>query len=139
MSSSSTHPYDRVRLTRDALGDLDLIHARSTDALREVFRQLRRLDRGEITPVPLQDYAKTGDLSDCGKIVVEMADGPEYRIVVRDTDDGYDVVDVVVVEARQDDLAYLIAGLRLGRIADPIRRSDAQRRVARIRQHLAPP
>jgi hypothetical protein len=89
--------------------------------------------------VPLQDFAKTGDPSDCGKIVIETDDGPEYRIVVRDTDDGYDVVDVVVVEARQDDLAHLIAGLRLGRIADPIRRSDAQRRIARIRQHLEPP
>lgn len=139
MSASSALPYRRVRLTRDALGDLDLIQARSIAALREVFRQLRRLDRGEIAPVPLHDYARTGDLSDCGKIVVATDDGLEYRIVVRDVDGGYDVVDVVVVEARQDDLAYLLAGLRLGRIADPIRRSDALRRVARIRQHLAPP
>jgi hypothetical protein len=32
------------------------------------------------------------------------------------------------------DLPYLLAGLRLGRLDDPVRRSDAQRRVARIRQ-----
>jgi hypothetical protein len=32
------------------------------------------------------------------------------------------------------DLPYLLAGLRLGRLDDPVRRSEAQRRVARIRQ-----
>jgi hypothetical protein len=131
--------HQRVRLTADALGDLEAIRDRSIDALRAVFRQLRRLDRNEIFPTPLQDFAKTGDLSDCGKIIVEVEDGPEYRIVVRDSGGRYDVVDVFVVEARADDLAYLLAGLRLGRILDPIRRSDTQRRVARIRQRLTPP
>jgi hypothetical protein len=65
--------------------------------------------------------------------------GLEYPIVVRDTGDGYDVIDVFVVEARQDDVAYLLAGSRPGRIADPRGRSDARRRVARIRQLLRPP
>lgn len=136
MTPLAPKPYERVRLTREALADLDAIRDRSIGALRAVFRQLRRLDRGEITPAPLHDYAKTGDLSDCGKIVVESDDGSEYRIVVRETGGRYDVVDVLVVEAREDDLAYLLAGLRLGRVTDPIRRSDAQRRVARIRRRL---
>lgn len=139
MTASKPKPYERVQLTAAALEDLDRIHARSVEALKQVFRQLRRLDDGEITPVPLQDYAKTGDLSDCGKIVVEVDNEPEYRIVVRDTGAGYDVIDVLVVELRDDDLAYLLAGLRLGRIVDPIRRSDAQRRIARIRQRRTPP
>lgn len=139
MTPLTGNPYERVRLTAEALGDLEAVRDRSIDALRAVFRQLRRLDRGEIAPTPLQDYTKTGDLSDCGKIVVDVEDGPEYRIVVRDSGGRYDVVDVLAVEARDDDLAYLLAGLRLGRIVDPVRRSDTQRRVARIRQRLTPP
>ena len=139
MTPAKPKPYERVRLTAAALEDLDTIYARSVEALKQVFRQLRRLDDGEITPVPLQDYAKTGDLSDCGKIVVEVDNEPEYRIVVRDTGTSYDVIDVLVVELRDDDLAYLLAGLRLGRIVDPLRRSDAQRRIARIRQRHTPP
>ena len=139
MTASTSRPYERVQLTAAALDDLDTVHARSVEALKQVFRQLRRLDAGEITPVPLHDYAKTGDLSDCGKIVVEVDNEPEYRIVVRDTGTGYDVIDVMVVELRDDDLAYLLAGLRLGRIVDPLRRSDAQRRIARIRQRHSPP
>ncbi len=128
--------YQRVQLTEDALDDLDRIAQRSIEALRAVFRKLRQLDRGEITPIKLQDYGKTGDLSDCGKLVVEVIDEREYRIVLRELDDRYDVVEVLVVEARGDDLAYLLAGLRLGRITDPVRRSDTQRRVARIRKRL---
>jgi hypothetical protein len=139
VTSSAGTPYERVRLTSAALADLDAILERSVDALRAVFRALRRLDLGEIEPIPLHDYAKTGDLSDCGKIVVEVDGGPEYRIVVQESNGGYDVIDVVEVEARDDDLAYLLAGLRLGRIGDPIRRSDTQRRVARIRRRLTPP
>lgn len=139
MTSSRPKPHERVRLTASALEDLDHIHARSIEALQQVFRQLRRLDDGEITPVPLQDYAKTRDLSDCGKIVVEVDNGPEYRIVVRGTGTRYDVLDVFVVELRDDDLAYLLAGLRLGRIADPHRRSETQRRIATIRQRQTPP
>jgi hypothetical protein len=133
------NPYERVRLTSEALEDLDAILDRSIGALRAVFPQLRRLDRGEIVPTPLQDYAKTGDPADCGKIVVGVDEGPEYRIVVRSSNGHHDVVEVVVVEARTDDLAYLLAGWRLGRITDPIRRSDTQSRVARIRQRLTPP
>lgn len=136
---SASRPYERVRFTAAALDDLDEIHRRSLTALREVFRQLRRLDRDEITPTPLRDFSKTGDLSDCGKIVVEVPDEPEYRVVVRRAGDGFDVVDVLVAEARADDLAHLLAALRLGRIADPVRRSDTERRVARLRRRLAPP
>jgi len=41
-------------------------------------------------------------------------------------------------EAGEGDLAYLLAGLRLARLTDPVRRSDAQRRVDRIRRLLEP-
>ena len=47
---------------------------------------------------------------------------------------GFEVSEVIAVEDRAGDLPYLLAGLRLGRLQDPVRRSDAQRRIARIRQ-----
>jgi hypothetical protein len=46
------------------------------------------------------------------------------------------VSEVVAVEDRTQDLPYLLAGLRLGPIGDPVRRSDAQRKVFRVRKLL---
>lgn len=93
------------------------------------------LDAGSLLPAPLHDYAKTGDLTDCGKLVVTVEGETEQRIVVRDVGGGgFEVSEVIAVEDRTGDLPYLLAGLRLGRLEDPLRRSDAQRRVARIRQ-----
>jgi hypothetical protein len=88
-----------------------------------------------LVPVPLHDDAKTGVLTDGGKIVVAVKGEPEHRIVVRALGTGgFEVSEVIAVEDRTGDLPYLLAGLRLGRLEDPVRRSDAQRRVARIRQ-----
>lgn len=101
--------------------------------LLELFRLLKQLVAGEESPQPLHDHAKTGDLGDCGKIVVAVDDEPEYRIVVRDLGGHFQVSEVVAVEARESDLPYLLAGLRLGRITDPMRGSDVQRRIRRIR------
>jgi len=127
--------FTRVTFRDDAMEDLRRLAERSQVTLLAVFRLLKALDAGALVPVPLHDYAKTGDLTDCGKIVVEVEDEPEHRIVVRDLGQGaFEVSEVIAVEDRTDDLPYLLAGLRLGRLEDPIRRSDAQRRVARIRQ-----
>ncbi len=102
--------------------------------LTEVFRALKQLDQGTLRPIPLKDYAKTGDLSDCGKIVVETDGHPEHRMVVRTVGSTFEVHEVVTVEERTQDLAYLLTGVRLGRIVDPIRRSDTERKIARIRK-----
>ena len=59
----------------------------------EAQKLLVRLDRGDLTPVPLHDFARTGDLSDCGKIVPAVEGEPEYYIVVREVDGGVDVVE----------------------------------------------
>ena len=56
--------------------------------------------------------------------------------MVREAGGHFEVVEVVAVEDRSGDLPYLLAGLRLGRLDDPVRRSEAQRRVARIRRLL---
>jgi hypothetical protein len=67
--------------------------------------------------------------------VVEVEGGSEHRIVVRDLGEGgFEVSEVIAVEDRTGDLPYLLAGLRPGRLVDPVRRSEAQRRVARFRQ-----
>jgi hypothetical protein len=134
-----SHPgkrtFERVRFLDEAKDDMRVLARRSRPVLIEAFRLLKLLDLGQLAPTPLHDISKTGDLSDCGKIVVAVEGEPEYRIVVREVDDSVDV-DVIAVEDRMEDLPYLLAGLRLGRIADPVRRSDAQRRVSRIRRHL---
>ena len=127
--------FTRVTFRDDAMEDLRSLAERSQFTLLAVFRLLKALDAGTLVPVPLHDFSKTGDLTDCGKIVVVVEGEPECRIVVRDLGQGaFEVSEVIAVEDRTDDLPYLLAGLRLGRLEDPVRRSDAQRRVARIRQ-----
>lgn len=127
-----------IRFTQfrdEAMDGLRTLAERSPTMLIEVFRLLKALDAGRVAPVPLHDYAKTGDLSDCGKIVAAVEDEPEHRIVVRDLGgSGFEISEVVAVEDRTHDLPYLLAALRLGRLEGPVRKSDAQRRVERIRE-----
>lgn len=136
MSSPGRFPYERVQFLDAAVDDMRAVAARSEVVLREVARLLKALDAGRLTPQPLQDHAKTGDLSDCGKIVVAVEGEPEHRIVVRDVEGRFEVCEVVVVEDRTGDLPYLLAGLRLERIHQPVRRSDAQRRTFRLLRAL---
>ena len=136
MSAPDPGPYRRVHFLDEAREDLRGVARRSPAVLREVFRLLKLLDDGKLRPQALQNFGKTGDLSDCGKIVVALEDEPEHRIVVRSVDGGFRVCEVVAVDDRTQDLPYLLAGLRLERIKDPIRRSDTQRRVFRIRKLL---
>ena len=129
-------PLRRVRFLAAAADDVRALAQRSRPVLVEVFRLLVLLDLGSISATPLQDFAKTGDLRDCGKLVVAVEGEPEHRIVVQEVGGRFEVVEVVAVEDRTGDLPYLLAGLRLGRLEDPVRRSEAQRRVARIRRLL---
>ncbi len=50
--------------------------------------------------------------------MVFQRDGEDWRVLA-----------VIVVEERTDDIPYLLAGLRLGRITDPVARGKAQRRL----------
>lgn len=136
MSAPDAGRYGRVQFLDEAQEDLRSVARRSPTVLREVFRLLKLLDDGKLRPQALQNFGKTGDLSDCGKIVVALEGQPEHRIVVRNVDGGFRVSEVVAVGDRTQDLPYLLAGLRLERIKDPIRRSDAQRRIFRIRKLL---
>jgi len=137
VNAKRSSSYTNVSFLDEAVEDLRRIARHSPDVVREVLRLLKQLDAGTITPVRLHDYGKTGDLADCGKIVVIVEGRAEHRIVVRDLGKGdFEVCEVITVAERTQDLAYLLAGLRLGRINDPIRRSDISRRVDRIQQAL---
>jgi hypothetical protein len=127
-------PFSRVQFTDAAIDDLHGIKALAAAVLGSVFAALKALDQGTRRPTPLKNYAKTGDLRDYGKIVVETDGHPDYRIVVREVGDAFEIIEVVTVEERANDLAYLLAGVRLGRINDPLRRSDTERKIARIRK-----
>ncbi len=133
-TGAGSSPFSRVRFTNTAIDDVHGIRERAAPVLRSVFTALKALDQGTLRPTPLKHYAKTGDPRDCGKVVVETAGHPEYRIVVREVGGTIEIIEVVTVEERADDLAYLLAGVRLGRITDPIRRSDTDRKIARIRK-----
>jgi hypothetical protein len=129
----------RVRFLTAAADDMRALARRSRPVLIEVFGLLVLLDWGSISATPLQDFAKTGDVRDCGKLIVAVEGEPEHRIVVREVGGRFEVVAVVAVvavEDRTDDLPYFLSGLRLGRLDDPVRRSEAQRRVVRIRRLL---
>ncbi|MCB1257028.1 MAG: hypothetical protein KDB26_07985 [Microthrixaceae bacterium] len=56
--------------------------------------------------------------------------------MVKGKNGTFTVAEVVAVDHRTPDLPYLLAGLRPGRIDDPVRRSDGGRRVSRIRHTL---
>ena len=123
----------RLVVTTAALQDLRSVGERHPPVLVETVRLLRLLEQGRVRVQSLRNFGKTGDLSDCGKIPVIVAGMPEHRIVVRDRGNGrFEVVDVVAVEERAGDLVYLLTAVRLSRLADPIRRSDAERRLSRI-------
>ena len=90
--------FARVMFREKAMDDLRVLAQRSPATLTEVFRLLKSLDAGELSPVRLHDYAKSGDLTDCGKIVVVVEGEPEHRIVVRDQGGGvFEVSEVVAV------------------------------------------
>ena len=137
MNAQRSRSYTNVTFLDEAVEDLRRIAKRWPEVAVEALHLLKQLDSGKLQPRRLNDYAKTGDLFDCAKIVVAVDGSPEHRIVVRDVGRGnFEVCEVITVEARTEDLAYLLAGLRLGRIDDPVRRSDIGRRVDRIQKAL---
>lgn len=123
----------RVLVTEWARDDLRAIQLRHPDVVVKVLSLLQQLESGRLQVRRLRSFSKTGDLSDCGKIPVLVDGAPEHRIVVREMGDGdFEVVEVVAVEERADDLVYLLTALRLSRLVEPVHRSDVERRVARV-------
>ena len=129
-----------VRLTGQAREDLQTLADQDRVLLVGALRVIKRVADGDLSPKPLRPFGKTGDLSDCSRAYFGAEpDGDSHRVVFRHHEDGIEVLEVVVVEERRGDLAYLLAALRFERLDDPVRRSAAQRAVARLRRDRDPP
>lgn len=127
--------FTRVVFTADAKADLHDLASVDPRLVIEAMRVSLAVDQGTLPGKRLEDFAKTGDLSDCFRVYFgATGDDDTHRIVFRDVDGGV-VVEAVSVAPRDEDLPYLLAGLRLDRI-DSSRTTDAQRKVTRIRKRL---
>lgn len=130
----------RIRLTEMARSDLHDLHGQDPRLVAEALRAVQRVDRRQLPPKPLRPFGKTGDLSDCSRVYFGATPGEDtHRVVFREVGDHLEILEVVVVEERRGDLAYLLAALRLERLQDPVRRSDAQRAVSRLRARRPDP
>ena len=110
-------PARRIVITSAALADLKRLGEDNPELPRLALTKLRDYEAGRIDAAPLRAMAKTGDLGDCRKIYFGPGNPPSHRIVIHHLDDTtIEVVEVVVVEARQDAYAYLLAANRLGRL-----------------------
>ncbi|MGI9015987.1 MAG: hypothetical protein ACR2HR_02595 [Euzebya sp.] len=122
----------RPRFTTQAAADVHAIAQVDRDLANMALHLAIDLHEGRRDHTPLNDRVKTGDLSDCYKATFgHDTRRPSHRLVYRLVDGDMEVVEVVAAGPREDDVAYLMAGLRLGRINDPYRRSLAQRIIHR--------
>lgn len=122
--------FARVRFTAAALDDLRRIAERDRALVVAALKLAARVDRGETQPTPLRQFSKTGNLSDCAKAVFGLPGSEDsHRMVFQHDGRDWRVLAVIVVEERTDDIPYLLAGLRLGRITDPVARGKVQRRL----------
>jgi ParE toxin of type II toxin-antitoxin system, parDE len=80
---------------------------------------LRNIANGTTVGVPLEKMAKFGDLSDCRKVYFGYGNPPTHRIVYRELDEEtIEIIDVVVIESREDAYVYLLAAERLRRLPE---------------------
>lgn len=130
----------RPQFTKAAAADIHRI-AEADRALAEMALRLAvRIHDGHVDGVPLSDRTKTGDLRDCFKAPFGHDPlNPTHRLVYRRVGGAMEVVEVIAVGPRRDDAAYLMAGLRMDRIADPVRRSLAERVVHRVLTRFTTP
>lgn len=127
--------FKRVRFTDESKQDLHGLQQDDPALLVEALRTAKLLDTGRLEGRRLRDFSKTGDLTDCRAVYFGVdEDDDTHRMVFREDASGIDVLEVVAVGERADDIAYLLAGLRLGRIEEPERRAGARRQVERSRR-----
>lgn len=126
-----------ISFTDEAKADLAVLAGRDRRLVVEAIRVLKAVGAGRITPTRLRTFSKTGDLSDCFKIYFGLEQEDDtHRVVLREVHGQVEVLEVVALEDRQADLPYLLAATRLARLDDPVRRSDAQRAIFRVRDEL---
>jgi hypothetical protein len=109
----------QVTFLAAARDDLARIAADDPSLANHVMSKIRDLEAGRVDGVPLKSMAKTGDLGDCRKLYVGTSRPASHRVVYRALDDAgnkIEVVEIVEVEARADQYAYVLSAVRLGRL-----------------------
>lgn len=105
-----------------AVGDLDRLRE---DDPRLALRAIALLDliaSGALRGVPLKDSPFYGDLSDHYKFYFGLTRNATHRIVYRILPEGSLIlIEVIVLEQREEGYVYLLASSRLGRLPESTR------------------
>jgi hypothetical protein len=120
----------RVDVTELAQRDLAFLGSETPIIAQLAARMLRELAAGTVTGDALQDLPFYGDLSGCFKLKFGVGQPPSHRIVYRELpDETLEVLEVVVIESRDDAYVYLLAAARLGQLA-----ATSQPKLKRVHQ-----
>lgn len=109
-------PRRPVQFLKQARADVERLATDDPQLAVLALHRARDLEVGRLEGEPLDDMAKTGDLSDCRKLYFGLGNPPSHRIVYRVLDETIEIIEIVAVEARADMYVYLLAALRLGRL-----------------------
>ncbi len=114
-------PTRKASWTELAVADLDRLAADNPQLPRLALDAVKRVEQGD-NGEPLEDSARTGDLSDCYKIYFGIGQPASHRLVYRLLpNDKIEIVEVIAVEARDNAYVYLLAAHRLSRLPDETR------------------
>jgi len=108
-----------------AEADVGRIDAEDPAVAKLALRLAKKLEAGTISGVRLEDMSRTGDLSDCFKVLFGVGNPPSHRLTYRQIEPAeptvqvgpvVEVVEVVAVEQRDQGYVYLLTASRLGRL-----------------------
>ncbi len=120
----------RVEVTELAQRDLASLGSETPVIAQLAARMLRELAAGTVTGDALQDLPFDGDLSGCFKLKFGVGQPPSHRIVYREMpNQTVEVLEVVVIESRDDAYVYLLAAARLGKLP-----ATSQPKLKRVHQ-----
>lgn len=113
----SSHSGARWRAIPAAVADLTRLGEDDPRLAARAIAVLDLISIGKLQGKPLQDSLLYGDLSDYYKFYFGVSTDATHRIVYRQLVDGaIDVIEVIVVEQREEGYVYLLASHRLGRL-----------------------
>lgn len=120
----------RVEVTELAQRDLAFLASETPVVAQLAARMLRELAAGTLTGDALRDLPFYGDLSGCFKLKFGVGQPPSHRIVYREPPgQTVEVLEVVVIESRDDAYVYLLAASRLGQLP-----ATSQPKLRRVHQ-----
>ena len=120
----------RVEVTELAQRDLAFLASETPKIAQLAARMLRELAAGTMTGDALQDLPFYADLSGCFKLKFGVGQPPPHRIVYRVMpDQTVEVLEVAVIESRDEAYVYLLAAARLGHLP-----ATSQPKLKRVHQ-----